>query len=203
MSRVNTKDRIMEAAPELFLTLVYQKTSIARIEPGAGLVPRAGAFYRHFDSKQTFLVEIDKTYVSETPEGFGFERLSDYGDTRSELIAIALKYEEAMIRQKPFLRVIEEVRLLDFGADLQEELDTDMMVALVAWTKGKPAAKGLSEEQMSALVISAFGGWLFYLSKVQQGVTVDVLDRDILLDEWATLWATILDTAQRQRRPHH
>jgi AcrR family transcriptional regulator len=195
MSRVNTKDRIMEAALELFLTLGYQKTSIARIETDAGLVPRAGAFYRHFDSKQTLLVEIAKTYVSETPEGFGFERLSDYGDTRSELVAIALKYEEAMIRQKPFLRVIEEVRLLDFGADLQEELDTDMMVALVAWTKGKPAAKGLSEEQISALVISAFGGWLFYLSIVKRGADLGSF-RDAMLNEWATLWASVLDTAR-------
>ena len=195
MSRVNTKDRIMKAALELFLTLGYQKTSIARIETEAGLVPRAGAFYRHFDSKQTLLAEIAKTYVSETPEGFGFESLRDYGDTRSELVAIALKYEEAMIRQKPFVRLIEEIRLLDFGADLQEELNTDMMVALVAWTRGKPAARDLSEEQISALVFSVFGGWLFYLSIAKQGADVGSL-RDVLLNEWATLWASVLDTAR-------
>ena len=48
MSRVNTKDRIMQAALKLFMAQGYQKTSIARIETDAGLVPRAGAFYRHF-----------------------------------------------------------------------------------------------------------------------------------------------------------
>jgi AcrR family transcriptional regulator len=193
MSQVNTKDRIMQAAVELFTAQGYQKTSIARIETDAGLVPRAGAFYRHFDSKQALLVELAKSYVSETPEEFGLDRLADFGDTRSELVAIALKYEEAMIRQKPYARLIEEIRLLDFGADLQDELDTDMMVALVAWTRGKPAAKGLPRKQISALVISVFGGWLFYLSMVQRGVAVDPL-RDTLLDEWATLWASILDT---------
>ncbi len=202
MSRVNTKDRIMQAALELFVERGYQKTSIARIETGAGLVPRAGAFYRHFDSKQALLVEVAKSHVSETPEQFGLDRLADFGDTRSELVAIALKYEEAMIRQKPFARLIEEIRLLDFGADLQDELDTDMMVGLVAWTRGKAAAKGLSRKQISALVISVFGGWLFYLSMVQQGATVEPL-RDTLLDEWATLWASILDTARDKRRPHH
>lgn len=195
MSRVNTKERIMQAALKLFVEQGYQKTSIARIETDAGLAPRAGAFYRHFDSKQTLLLEIAKSYVSETPEGFGLDRLADFGDTRSELVAIALKYEEAMIRQKPFARLIEEVRLLDFGADLQNEIDTDMMVALVAWIGGKPVAKGLSRKQISALIFNVLGGWLFYLSKAQQGVTADPL-RDTVLDEWATLWATILDTTR-------
>jgi len=195
MSRVNTKDRIMQAALELFRAQGYQKTSIARIETEAGLAPRAGAFYRHFDSKQALLVEIAKSHVSETLEEFGLDRLADYGDTRSELVAIALKYEEAMIRQKPFARLIEEVRLLDFGADLQDELNTDMMAALVAWTRGKPAASGLSTKQVSALVISVFGGWLYYLSMVRQGVPVDSL-RDTLLNDWATDWASTLDTAR-------
>ncbi len=195
MSRVNTKDRIMQAALKLFVAQGYQKSSIARIETEAGLVPRAGAFYRHFESKQALLMEIAKSYVSETPEDFGLDRLSDFGDTRAELVAIALKYEEAMIRQKPFARLIEEIRLLDFGADLQDEIDKDMMVGLVAWISGKTAAKGLSRKQVSALVINVIGGWFFYLSKVQQGSTADPL-RDTLLDEWATLWASILDTAR-------
>ena len=192
MSRVNTKERIMQAALKLFMAQGFQKTSIARIEYEAGLVPRAGAFYRHFGSKQALLVEIAKSYVSETPEDFGLDRLADFGDTRSELVAIALKYEEAMIRQKPFARLIEEIRLLDFGADLQEELNADMTAALGAWISGKPAAKGLSRKQVTALAISVFGGWLFYLSMVKQGAAVEPL-RDTLLDEWATRWASILD----------
>ncbi len=48
---------------------------------------------------------------------------------------------------------------------------------------------------MAALLVSVFGGWLFYIYKVQQEVTVDPLDRDIMLDEWATRWASILDGA--------
>ena len=193
MSRVNTKDRILQAALKLFAAHGYQQTSIASIETEAGLVPRAGAFYRHFESKQALLEEIAKSSIAETPESFGIDRLADFGDTRSELVAIALKYEEAMLRQEPFARLIEEVRLLDFGADLQNELDTDMMAALTTWIGGKTAAKGLSRKQRSALVISVFGGWLYYLSMVKQRLPVDAL-RDTVLDEWATRWASILDT---------
>jgi AcrR family transcriptional regulator len=196
MPQVNTKNRILQAALTLFMEQGYQKTSIAKIETEAGLVPRAGAFYRHFDGKQALLVEIAKAYVSETPDDFGLDRLTDFGDTRSELVAIALKYEEAMIRQKPFARLIEEIRLLDFAADLQDDLNADMMRGLAAWISAKPAAKGLSQKQIEARVFSVFGGWLFYIYKAQQVVSVDPQDRDIVLDEWATLWASILDAAR-------
>lgn len=182
----------MEAALKLFMEQGYQKTSIASIETEARLVPRAGAFYRHFDSKQALLMEIARTSISETPEDFGLDRLADFGNTRAELIAIARKYEEAMLRQKPFARLIEEIRLLDFGSDLQGELDTAMLMALEKWLKGKPAAKGLSKEQIAALIVSVIGGWLFYLSMVQRGAAVEPL-RDTLLDEWATRWAAVLD----------
>jgi hypothetical protein len=67
-----------------------------------------------------------------------------------------------------------------------------MMRGLDAWMRGKQAAQGLTGKQRSALVISVLGGWLFYLSMVRQGVTVETL-RDTLLDEWATRWAAILD----------
>lgn len=185
----------MEAAQKLFMEEGYQKTSIARIETEAGLVPRAGAFYRHFDSKQALLMEVARVSIAETPEDFGLDRLADFGDTRAELVAIALKYEEAMFRQKPFARLIEEIRLLDFGADLQGELDAAMMAALEKWVKGKPAAKGLAKKQIAALIFSVIGGWLFYLSMVQRGGTVETL-RDTLLDDWATRWASVLDAAR-------
>jgi AcrR family transcriptional regulator len=194
MSRVNTKDRIMEAALKLFVEQGYQKTSIARIETEAGLAPRAGAFYRHFDSKEALVLEIARQRVSESPEEFGLDKLADFGDTRAELIAIALKYEEASVRQAPYARLIEEVRHLDFGADLQDELNKRMLSGLDAWIGGKRAAKGLTRKQRSALIISVIGGWLFYLSMVERGAVVGPL-RDTLLDEWATRWAAVLDGA--------
>lgn len=192
MSRVNTKERIVAAALVLFAEEGYQKTSIAKIEKEAGLVPRAGAFYRHFESKQALLMEIARTRVSENPADFGLDKLADYGDTRAELIAIALKYEEAANRQKPYARLIEEIRLLDFGTELQDQLDAQMHEGLETWLRSKPAGQGLSPAQSAALIISVIGGWLFYLSMLRQGSSAEGL-RDTLLDEWATRWATQLD----------
>lgn len=192
MSQVNTKDRIMQAALKLFAEHGYQKTSIARIETEAGLVPRAGAFYRHFEGKQALLAELVKTHVSETPDDFGLDKLADFGDTRAELIAIARKYEESMARQKPYARLIEEVRLLNFGAELQNELDSSMLRGLLDWTRNKPGLAGHSDDQIAVLLMSILGGWLFYLSMLGRGAPVESL-RDVMLDEWATRWASILD----------
>ena len=188
----------MEAALKLFREEGYQKTSIGRIETEAGLAPRAGAFYRHFDSKKTLLIEVAKTHVSETPEDFGLVRISDYGDTRAELVAIALKYEEAMNRQKPYQRLIEEVRLLDFGDALQAELDSGMMQALDEWIREKPAAAGLNGRRRAALIISVFGGWLFYLAQLRQGAEEVGAIRNTLLEDWATRWAVQLDAPTEQ-----
>ncbi len=194
MSKVNTKDRIMAAALKLFLEQGYQKTSIARIETEAGLRPRAGAFYRHFDGKEALLKAIAKAYVSETPEEFGLDRLADFGDTRAELVAIALKYEEAMQRQRPFARLIEEIRLMDVGAELQEEINADMMLGLATWVAQKPAAEGMSQAQLGALLINVFGGWLFYIHRVQPDEGMDVVGRETMLNEWASFWAAALET---------
>ena len=198
MSRVNTKDKIMQAALKLFVELGYQKTSIARIESEAGLVPRAGAFYRHFDGKQTLLFEVAKAYVSETPDDFGLESLADFDNTRAELITIAKKYEAAAIRQQPYARLIEEVRLLEFGAELQSELDGDMLKGLAHWIAQKPGAKDLAEDQIFALLLSIFGGWIFYLTMMSRTDEVAAL-RDTMLGEWATRWAKVLDESPSRK----
>lgn len=191
MPRASTKDRIREAALQLFLADGYQKTSIARIETEAGLAPRAGAFYRHFESKEALLTDLAKSTIAESPEEFELEELAAFGNTRSELIAIALKYEEASKRGRPFAQLIDEIRVLKVGSDLANEVNDAMTTALASWVETKPAASGLSRHQLSALAVSVFGGWLFYLMKIEQGVTL--VDRDVLLNDWATLWADILD----------
>ncbi len=193
MARVNTKDRIREAALKLFVADGYQKTSIARIETEAALAPRAGAFYRHFESKEALLADLAKSSISETREKFELEKLAAFGDTRSELVAIALKYEEASKREQPFVQLIDEIRVLKVGVDLENEVNDAMATALASWIETKPAAKGLSRKQLPALAVSVFGSWLFYLTKIQQGVTLASVDRDVLLNDWASRWADILD----------
>jgi AcrR family transcriptional regulator len=50
-----TRERIVDAAVELFGSKGYSATSVGEIESAAGLVPRSGALYKHFESKRALL----------------------------------------------------------------------------------------------------------------------------------------------------
>jgi AcrR family transcriptional regulator len=188
-----TRDRLKEAALELFREHGFARTSIGAIESAAGLVPRAGAFYRYFESKRALLEEIAKTSIAETPEEFDFAALKLYGDTRAELITIAQVYAKAVKRQAPYARLIEEYRLLEGAKELEEALNERMLEALVSWIATKRLARGRSAPELSALALTVFGSWLFYLEKLELGLELETLSTEFVLDQWASFWSQTLD----------
>jgi len=195
MSRVNTRERIKAAALSLFAEQGFAATSIAAIETAAGLAPRAGAFYRHFESKQALFEELARERITETPAEFDFEGLKAFGDTRAELLALARRFEVAAERQRPYLRLIEEIRLTNSGRSFEQAANDAMLRALMDWVATKAAADGLDTAHLASLTMNVFGSWLLYLSKRQQGVELPVLDRDTLLEDWASRWSGTLDRA--------
>ena len=52
-----TRDRLLDAALELFADQGYASTSIADIQQACGLSPGSGALYKHFPSKKALLQE--------------------------------------------------------------------------------------------------------------------------------------------------
>ena len=50
-----TRERVLDAAMDLFGRQGYRATTIAQIEAAAGLAPGAGGLYRHFRSKRELL----------------------------------------------------------------------------------------------------------------------------------------------------
>ena len=193
MSRVNTRDRIKEAALPLFAQRGFAATSIAAIETAAGLAPRAGAFYRHFPSKEALFEELARERITETPDEFDFEGLRAFGDTRAELLSLARRFEIAAERQQPYLRLIEEIRMTASGRSFERQANDAMLRALMDWVAAKPAAGALQPARLAALTLEVFSGWLFYLSKRQQGIDLALLDRDTLLEDSATRWSGVLD----------
>jgi AcrR family transcriptional regulator len=195
MNKVNTRERIKEAALPLFAQRGYAATSIAAIETAAGLAPRAGAFYRHFASKEALFQELARERITETPDEFDFEGLRALNDTRAELISLARQFEKASERQRPYLRLIEEVRLTASGRSFEQQANEAMFEALVAWVATKPGGAALDAERLAALALNVFGGWLFFLAKRQQGVDLAAIDRDTMLEDWARRWSAVLDSA--------
>ena len=195
MDKVNTRERLKRAALSLFTEGGFVATSIGAIESAAGLAPRAGAFYRHFKSKEALLEELARERITETPDEFDLDGLRAFNDTRAELVALARQYEKAAERQRPYLRLIEEVRLTSSGMAFEEDANREMLDALTDWVATKPAAKGRERKQLVALTVCVFGAWLFYLTKRNQGVEIPAIERDVLVDEWAVLWSGVLDAS--------
>ena len=194
MNRVNTRERIKEAALPLFAEHGLAGTSIAAIETAAGLAPRAGAFYRHFPGKQALFEELARERITETPDEFDFDGLKAFGDTRAELISLARQFETAAERQTPYLRLIEESRLTESGRDFEQQANEAMFEALVNWVATRPAGAALDRERLAALTMNVFGSWLFFLGKRQQGIELAAIDRDALLEDWARTWSEVLDS---------
>jgi AcrR family transcriptional regulator len=195
MNRVNTRERIKEAALPLFAEQGLAGTSIAAIETAAGLAPRAGAFYRHFPGKEALFEELARERITETPDEFDFDGLKAFGDTRAELIALARQFETAAERQKPYLRLIEESRLTESGREFEHQANESMFEALVSWVATKPAGGALDTGRLAALTMNVFGSWLFFLGKRQQGIELAAIDRDALLEDWARTWSEALDSS--------
>ncbi len=193
MNRVNTRERIKEAALPLFAEQGLAGTSIAAIETAAGLAPRAGAFYRHFAAKEALFEELARERITETPDELDFDGLRAFGDTRAELISLARQFENAAERQKPYLRLIEESRLTESGRSFERRANAAMFEALVNWVATKPAGAALDAQRLAALTMNVFGSWLFFLGKRQQGVDLAAIDRDALLEDWARTWSGLLD----------
>lgn len=185
------RGKIREAALRLFVEKGYANTSIADIEQASGLAPRSGGFYRHFRSKADLAVEIGQTSIIETRQDLGFEHLP-LGDTRAELVLIAKGNLLAAARQAPLAGLITEIRNLAPIKELETRVSADLLAALTDWLATKPFARHLSATELAALALTVFGGWLVYLSKRGSGIVPELTD-DLMLAEWADLWASLLD----------
>ncbi len=104
---VSTRQRILDAAIELFGERGDKGTPISAIEELAGLSPGAGGLYRHFASKQE-LLEAALEPVLESVQFLEQARsLLPLDDLRSELTVLARTGLAGISASRPLLRIIE------------------------------------------------------------------------------------------------
>lgn len=80
-----TRERILDAAVELFGRQGYSGTSVGEIEAAAGLAPRSGALYKHFASKRALLeAAVTRRAAAADAAGVTVDSAST-GDVRAEV----------------------------------------------------------------------------------------------------------------------
>jgi AcrR family transcriptional regulator len=103
----STRDRILDAAMELFGQHGYKGTSITAIETAVGLTPGAGGIYRHFPSKQALLEAGIARHLSRLDALRDIRNIfGDLGDLRVELLMLARYALAELDREADLLRIV-------------------------------------------------------------------------------------------------
>lgn len=109
----STRDRLLDAALELFADQGYASTSIADIQQACGLSPGSGALYKHFPSKKALLQEAasrqmdrmramldqyNRTRPTDTQGALrqGVEQIWDSIDSNTALLRVIFREPEAI-----------------------------------------------------------------------------------------------------------
>lgn len=191
----STRERVINAAIELFGERGFKGTPITAIEERAGLSPGAGGLYRHFASKQE-LLEAALEPVLESVQFLEQARsLLPLGDLRSELTLLARGGLTGIAASRPLLRIIERdpnvlpdlrdrarVEVIERGYTVTADLIVDLA-----------AAHDLPRPADSEALARLATGALTNLVREAEiyGATCDGTDED-LIDTWVDVFFTYL-----------
>ncbi|MDE0805696.1 MAG: helix-turn-helix domain containing protein, partial [Acidimicrobiales bacterium] len=100
------KDRIVEAASELFVAQGFAGTTVADVQTAAGLTAGSGALYKHFSSKEELFAACVERAIAgnELHVETGDNLVND--DLRATLRAMAVAGFGTLRSQRPLMRML-------------------------------------------------------------------------------------------------
>ncbi|NYJ03063.1 AcrR family transcriptional regulator [Nocardioides thalensis] len=197
----STRERLLEAGIRLFAERGFKAVSVGDIEQAVGLVPRRGALYRHFASKEALLAAAVETYLASVAEARAEYAGAAVGEGASARDVGAFILAE-MDRQQQITQVLERdgdrlVQLRDrFRDEVSDQGYRGMAEILRAWIGARSeradedAIDGLAVLLLGALVNVRRSTWTL-------GAAPLGLDDDALLDSWAELCEATVATGGR------
>lgn len=194
-----TRERILDNALRLFAERGYEATSIGEIEAAAGLAPRSGGLYKHFDSKRAL---IDAALA----ERFGQmdaidERIEliesiPLGDLRAELALLArLALDELELERELCRLVMKEGERFPELADAFQAGIVDRGHRMAStWLTHRSAALGVDVPDVEAtaqVLMDALVGYA--LQHHIFGERTTRVERERFLTAWTRVVADHLD----------
>jgi AcrR family transcriptional regulator len=161
-----TRDRVLDAAMDLFGRQGYHATTVAQIEAAAGLRPGAGGLYRHFESKKSLLeAGLRRQFEAgrDLLDALGPAEAAA-GGRRERFLAVA----QAGLRRLQEERDLNRLLLRDLAAfpDLLAEVrDQELRRvhrALVAWLRSQPEHGEGPDDDTEALAAVLMGAVTHY-----------------------------------------
>jgi AcrR family transcriptional regulator len=152
----STPQRILDAAMRLFAERGYRGTSVGEIERAAGLAPRSGALYQHFEGKEDVLEKaIERQLEAIDDLGSALEMLP-LGNLRAELTLMARWNLASLDRRRDLALFVhrEGDRLPEaLREKLYERLVGRPYEQVVGWLRDRVKESGAREPDLHALAL--------------------------------------------------
>jgi AcrR family transcriptional regulator len=138
LPRQTTRERLMTAAVSLVAEQGYEATTVGAIEQAAGLAPRSGALYKHFQGKDDLLRAAIERDVRAVDELDAVVEMLPLGDLRAELTLLARWNLASLARRSELTRLVErEAHRLppELVEELYEHLVERPYALIVQWLR--------------------------------------------------------------------
>lgn len=162
---VGSRERLLDAAIHLFGEHGYRGTTVGDIEAHAGFSPRAGAFYRHFASKeQVFRAALDRWIedVATFPDSVG--ELLPLDDLAAELTVVAKGTLQLLARQRQLFRFLgrDSDQFPELVAQVHDGLVARGYRQMIEFFSARLAGVPRSHAELGALAAVALGSLVHY-----------------------------------------
>ena len=199
ISGLPTRERLLDAAMDLFAQRGYGATSVGAIEAAAGLAPRSGALYQYFAGKEALLAAAVERKIKTLDDlGPALEMLP-LGDLKSELRLLARWNLKSLAEREALTRfVLRDAEHLpaSLRRGLFERLVERPYAQVVAWVQQRigPAAAGRTD--VYALTLILVESMAAYTSlRAAFGRVPDGIDDDRFVEAWVDLVADVISRA--------
>jgi AcrR family transcriptional regulator len=155
-----TRERILDAAIDLFGRQGYSATSVGEIEQAVGLKPRSGALYKHYPSKRALLEAAMARRARAVDESIAeLVGAATSGDPRVDLRVIGRAALHEIGNDQPVLRIV--MREGDNAPDLRDEFYARVVSRghgqLLAWLRETASRAGVELDDPAALAAVMLG----------------------------------------------
>lgn len=158
-------ERLLDAAIHLFGERGYRGTKVGDIEARAGFSPRAGAFYRHFASKeQVFRAALDRWIDDVATFPDSVDELLPLDDLAAELTVVARGTLQLLARQRQLFRFLgrDSDEFPELVAQVHDELVARGYTQMMEFLSARLGAVPRSENELRALAALALGSLVHY-----------------------------------------
>jgi AcrR family transcriptional regulator len=203
-----TRERLIAAAATLFGELGYRRTTVGKIEHGAGLSPRSGAFYRHFASKEAVLSAVIDRWVGDV-RGFPDElaALLPLEHPDDELRVIARGSMQVLDRQRPlFLALARDPEAMPLLIQrVHRDLVTVGYQQMTRAFRSQLRRRGGPDDGAEAMAAVALSSLAHYHQDLAlYGQPPGGVGRDAYVEAWIQTWSAALSkrAPETNRQPN-